>query len=69
MKKVEIGNEAWETPSLEWIHRVRSERQKEREGQPPQPLSREESEKLAKKYGLKLKRKAEKSPKNSGRVE
>ena len=56
MKKRESEKEAWETPSLEWIHRVRRERQSERAGQPPRPASPEESEKLAKKYGLKLAR-------------
>ena len=57
MKKRENGKEAWETPSLEWIHRVRRERQSERAGRPPRSLSPEESGKLAKKYGLKLARK------------
>lgn len=54
MKKRESQKEAWETPSLEWIHRVRRERQAERAGRVLRPVSREESEKLAKKYGLKL---------------
>ena len=58
MKKRETEKESWETPSLEWIHRVRRERQSERAGRPLRPLSQEESEKLAKKYGLKLTRKA-----------
>jgi hypothetical protein len=57
MKKRESGKEDWETPSLDWIHRVRRGRQAERAGRPPRPLSPEESEKLAKKYGLKLIRK------------
>lgn len=56
MTKRETEKEGWETASLEWIHRVRRKRQEERAGRPPQPLSHEESEKLAKKYGLKLTR-------------
>jgi hypothetical protein len=32
MKKHKPEDEAWETPSLEWIHRVRRARQLEREG-------------------------------------
>ena len=58
MKKREIEEEAWETPSLEWIHRVRRELQLERGGHPPRPLSKKESEKLVKEYGLKLARAA-----------
>ena len=57
MKKRETEKEAWETPSLEWIHRVRRERQSERAGRPLRPLSQEESEKLVKRYSLKLARK------------
>ena len=57
MTKHENEKESWETPSLEWIHRVRRERQTKRSGRPLQPLSQEEAEKLAKRYGLKLTRK------------
>ena len=56
MKKHGIEEEPWETPSLEWIHRVRRELQLERGGQPPRPLPKKESERLAKRYGLKLAR-------------
>jgi hypothetical protein len=56
MKKREAEKEAWEAPSLEWIHRVRRQRQVARAGQPVRPLSRREAEKLAKHYGLKLAR-------------
>ncbi len=56
MKKRRVDEERWETPSLEWIHRVRRELQQEREGQPPRPLSKKESERLAKQFGLKLAR-------------
>ncbi|HEX9757102.1 MAG TPA: hypothetical protein VGB26_04790 [Nitrospiria bacterium] len=59
MKKRESEKEDWKTPSLDWIHRVRRERQSERAGRPPRPLSQEESEKLSKKYGLKLVRKTQ----------
>ncbi len=58
MKQHKSEKETWETPSLDWIHRVRRERQKERAGRPPRLLSSEESEKLTKKYGFKLIRKA-----------
>ena len=44
------------SPSLEWIHKVRRERQKARRGRPAQPLPRAEAEKLARRYGLKLAR-------------
>ena len=54
MKKRDGETEKWETPSLEWIHRVRRERQAERGGRPILPLSRKEAERLAKQYGLKL---------------
>jgi hypothetical protein len=54
MKRREGEAEPWETPSLEWIHRVRRERQAERKGQPLRPISRQEAERLAKQYGLKL---------------
>ena len=40
--------------SLEWIHKVRRERQKARRGRLPRALSRGEAEKLARRYGLKL---------------
>lgn len=56
MKKREGETEKWETPSLEWIHRVRRERQAKRGGRPILPLSKKETEKLAKQYGLKLAR-------------
>lgn len=56
MKNREVEKVAWETPSLEWIHRVRRERRRERAGRHLQPLSRQESEKLARQYGLKLAR-------------
>ena len=56
MKKREVEKESWETPSLEWIHRVRRDRRKERAGRRLKPLSREESERLASQYGLKLAR-------------
>ena len=59
MKKRETDKEAWEAPSLEWIHRVRRERQGARGGRPVRPLSRTEAEKLAKQYGLKLARPSE----------
>ncbi len=54
MKKRAVEKELWETPSLEWIHRVRRERQVERAGRPLRPLSYKKAEKLAKKYGLEL---------------
>jgi len=54
MKKHEAEKEAWETPSLEWIHRVRRERQVARAGQVVRLLSRREADGLAKRYGLKL---------------
>ncbi len=56
-KSVTPSKRSESCPSLEWIHRVRRERQAERAGRPLRPLSKEESEKLAKKYGLKLIRK------------
>jgi len=42
--------------SLEWIHKVRRDRQKARRGRPARPLPRAEAEKLARRYGLKLAR-------------
>lgn len=56
MKKREGEAEKWETPSLEWIHRIRRERQAERKGLPLHPISRQESERLARQYSLKLAR-------------
>jgi len=56
MRKREEPREIWETPSLEWIHQIRRGRQRQRAGQPLYPLSRKESERLAKKFGLKLAR-------------
>ncbi len=44
----------WETPSLEWIHRVRRERSGRRAGLPTTVPSTQASERLANKYGLKL---------------
>ena len=58
MKKREGGGEHWETPSLEWIHRVRRENQAGRQGGPIVPLSRRQAERLAKRYGLKVARPA-----------
>jgi hypothetical protein len=58
MRKHKNQEEPWETPSLEWIHRVRSEHQAERLNHPMQPLLPKEAEKLAKKYGLKLARRS-----------
>jgi hypothetical protein len=54
MKKRKEEKETWETPSLGWIHRIRRDRQRERAGRPLYPLSKKESERLARKYGLKL---------------
>jgi hypothetical protein len=54
MKKHEKEEEAWETPSLEWIHRIRREMRRDRKGRPARPLSRRELEKLAGRYGLKV---------------
>lgn len=54
MKKRDDAREIWETPSLGWIHQIRRERQRKRAGRPFAPLSRKESERLARKYGLKL---------------
>ena len=52
MKKSKATDSAWETPSLEWIHRVRRESQEARKGAAPAPLPREEAERLARRYGL-----------------
>ena len=54
MKKVDEREPEWETPSLEWIHRVRRERQQERGARRPRPLSRDKAEKLAEEYGLRI---------------
>ena len=54
MKKREAEKESWETPSLDWIHAVRRARHAARAGRPPRALPSDESERLAKKYGLKL---------------
>lgn len=56
MEKQEVDKEEWETPSLEWIHRVRRARQAERGGQPPHPPSHTEAEELARTYGLQVAR-------------
>jgi hypothetical protein len=56
MTKRETEKAPWETPSLDWIHAVRRARHAERAGRPPRALSSDESERLAKKYGLKLAR-------------
>jgi hypothetical protein len=58
MRKRKASDEIWETPSLEWIHRVRRDEQLARGGQPPRPLARDEAEKLARRYGLELSRPA-----------
>ena len=54
MKKSNSEEGMWETPSLEWIHRVRSEQQAKRKGGKLVPISHEEAETLAKQYGLSL---------------
>ena len=56
MKKQKSEKEVWETLSLTWIHEIRRDRQGERAGRPPQPTSGVESEKLARRCGLKLAR-------------
>lgn len=58
MKKVEREEAPWETPSLDWIHRVRREGQAERKGKPIRPLPHDEAEMLAKRFGLKVVRPA-----------
>jgi len=55
-KRNEEEEEPWETPSLEWIHRVRRERQAARAGRAVAPLAGREAESLAQQYGLKLAR-------------
>ncbi len=54
MGKRKKQEEAWEYPSLDWIHRVRREMQIERKGKAPRVLTRAQAKKLAKRYGLKL---------------
>lgn len=54
MKNKREEKEAWETPSLEWIHQVRRTRQLARKGRRIRPISRTAAEKLARRYGLKL---------------
>jgi len=54
MSKASVQEEPWETASLEWIHRVRRERQAERSGRPVTPLPHQEAEQLANQFGLKL---------------
>ncbi len=63
--KNKAEEEGWETPSLEWIHRVRLERQAERAGRPLAPLSGQQAEKLAQQYGLKLARRSVVAPDRS----
>jgi hypothetical protein len=57
MKQRRKRVETWETPSLDWIHRVRRQRQAARRGRAVRPLSRQEAERLVARYGLKLTRK------------
>lgn len=54
MKNKKKEEEPWETPSLEWIHRVRRTRQLARKGRRIRPMSRTAAENLAGRYGLKL---------------
>ncbi len=54
MKKADGEDERWETASLEWIHRIRRERQAARAGRPIVPLAGSKAESLAQQYGLKL---------------
>jgi len=56
MRKDEEREEGWETPSLEWIHRIRRERQQERGARRPRPLPKDKAEKLAEAYGLRIAR-------------
>ena len=46
--------EEWETESLTWIHAVREKERLGRCAESPRPLPREEAERLAARYGLKL---------------
>lgn len=57
MKRRDTRAETWETPSLDWIHRVRRRRQAARRSRAVQPLSRPEAQRLVERYGLKLARK------------
>lgn len=54
MTETEPEEPPWETPSLDWIHRVRRESREGSAGRPPEILSREEAEKLAARFGLEL---------------
>ena len=54
MKKRKALDEVGETPSLQWIHRVRRDEQLSRRGRPPRVLPRSEAEKFARRYGLDL---------------
>jgi hypothetical protein len=54
MTKADEREQEWETPSLEWIHRIRRERQQERGARRPRPLPRNKAEKLAEEYGLRI---------------
>lgn len=54
MTKHDGEHEGWETESLAWIHAVREKEQLARHGEPPEPLPRDEAERLAARYGLKL---------------
>lgn len=54
MRKSKASDEVGETPSLQWVHRVRRNEQLARRGSPPRPLIRSEAEKLARRYGLDL---------------
>ena len=51
MSKPKHTEEKWETPSLEWIHRVRRELAR-RSGKGPMPLAKQRA--LAAQYGSKL---------------
>ena len=53
MKK-KASDEAEESPSLQWIRRVRRQEQLARRGRSPRPLPRSEAAKLARRYGLDL---------------
>ena len=54
MRKREEAEEKWETPSLEWIHRVRAEHARRRRGGPLKAMPVAKQKALAAKYGLKL---------------
>jgi hypothetical protein len=52
-RKIREEDEKWDTPSLEWIHRVRAEHARRRKGvMRPMPLARQKA--LAKKCDCKL---------------